>query len=169
MERTPSEPGFYQVFERITDAYVALDRDWRYTYLNAKACELLGRRAKDLVGRHIWTEFPEGVDQPFRRAYEQAMAEQRPLQIEAYYPPYERWFENRIYPSADGLTIYFLDITERKRAEQELLQQQRMLTQAQQVARIGSWEWDIAANRVTWSAELYRIYGVAPGQHAATF
>ncbi|RCS31288.1 EAL domain-containing protein [Rhodanobacter denitrificans] len=169
MERTPSELEFHQVFERITDAYVALDRDWRYTYLNAKACELFGRRAEDLVGRHIWTEFPEGVDQPFHRAYEQAMAEQRPLQIEAYYPPYERWFENRIYPSVDGLTIYFLDITERKRAEHELLQQQRMLTQAQQVAHIGSWEWDIAANRVAWSAELYRIYGVAPGRHAATF
>ena len=46
------------------------------------------------------------------------MAEQRPLQIEAFYPPYNRWFENRIYPSADGLTIYFHDITERKRAEQ---------------------------------------------------
>lgn len=169
MERTPSELEFHQVFERITDAYVALDRDWRYTYLNARACDFFGRRAEELIGRHIWTEFPEGVDQPFRRAYEQAMAEQRPLQIEAFYPPYNRWFENRIYPSANGLTIYFLDITERKQAEQELLQHQRMLAQAQQVAHIGSWEWDIAGDRVAWSAELYRIYGVAPGQHAATF
>jgi diguanylate cyclase (GGDEF)-like protein/PAS domain S-box-containing protein len=169
MERTPREQEFHQVFERITDAYVALDRDWRYTYLNAKACDFFGRRAEDLIGRHIWTEFPEGIGQPFQRAYEQAMAEQRPLQIEAYYAPYDRWFENRIYPSADGLTIYFLDITERKRAEQDLLQHQRMLSQAQQVAHVGSWEWDIAANRVTWSEELYRIYGVAPVRHAATF
>lgn len=169
MERTPPELEFHQVFERITDAYVALDKNWRYTYLNAKACEFFGRRAEDLVGRHIWTEFPESIGEPFHRACEQAMAEQRPLQIEAYYPPYGRWFENRIFPSVDGLTIYFLDITERKRAEQELQQHQRMLTQAQQVARIGSWEWDIAANRVTWSAELYRIYGVVPERHAATF
>jgi diguanylate cyclase (GGDEF)-like protein/PAS domain S-box-containing protein len=169
MERTPSELEFHQVFERITDACVALDPDWRYTWLNAKACDIFGRRAEDLIGRYIWTEFPEGVDQPFRRAYEQAMAEQRPLQIEAFYPPYNRWFENRIYPSANGLTIYFRDITERKQAEQELLQHQRMLAQAQQVAHIGSWEWDIAGNRVAWSAELYRIYGVTPAQHAATF
>lgn len=169
MERPQPESEFQQVFERITDAYVALDRDWRYTYLNAKACDFFGRRAEDLIGRHIWTEFPEGVDQPLQRACEQAMAEQRPVQIEAFHAPYNRWFENRVYPSANGLTIHFLDITERRHAEQELLQHQRMLAQAQQVAHIGSWEWDIASNRVSWSAELYRIYGVAPEQHDATF
>ena len=169
MDRTQPELEFHQVFERITDAYVALDREWRYTYLNAKACDFFGRRAEDLIGKHIWTEFPEGVGQPFQHAYKQAMAEQRPIQIEAFYPPYNRWFENRIYPAADGLTIYFLDITERKQAEQELQRQRRMLDQAQLVAHIGSWEWDIASNRVSWSAELYRIYGVEPEQHAATF
>jgi diguanylate cyclase (GGDEF)-like protein/PAS domain S-box-containing protein len=118
MDQSRLEPDFHQVFERVTDAYVALDRDWRYTYLNATACELFGRKAEELIGRHIWTEFPEGVGQPFQLAYEKAMAEQRPQQVEAFYPPYRRWFENRIYPSANGLTIYFRDITERKRAEQ---------------------------------------------------
>jgi len=118
MDHPRLELDFHQVFERVTDAYVALDRDWRYTYANAKACQLFGRAVGELIGRHIWTEFPEGAGQPFHHAYEQAMAEQRPLQIEAFYPPYNRWFENRIYPSADGLTIYFHDITERKRAEQ---------------------------------------------------
>lgn len=169
MEHLTSEREFHQIFERITDAYVALDRDWRYTYLNAKACDFFGRRAEDLVGRPVWTAFPEGIDQPLKRAYEQAMVEQRPLQVEAYYAPYDRWFENRIYPSAEGLTIYFLDITERKRTEQELRHHQRTLSQAQQVAHIGSWDWDIVSNQVTWSAELYRIYGIAPEQHAATF
>ncbi len=169
MERPQPELEFHQVFERITDAYVALDRDWRYTYVNAKACQLFGRRAEDLIGRHIWTEFPEGLGQPFHQAYELAMAEQRQLQIEAFYPPYQRWFENRIYPSADGLTIYFIDITERRQAEQQWLQHERMLAQVQQVAHIGSWEWDMAGDQVSWSAELYRIYGVAREQHAATF
>ena len=67
MDRTTSELEFHQVFERITDAYVALDRDWRYIYLNAKACEFFGRRVEDLIGRHIWTEFPDGEGQPFRK------------------------------------------------------------------------------------------------------
>ncbi|HEX8777458.1 MAG TPA: EAL domain-containing protein, partial [Rhodanobacter sp.] len=151
------------------DAYVALDRSWRYTYLNAQACALLGRHAEELIGKHIWTEFPESADPSFRQACEQAMAEQRPQTIEAWYAPHERWFENHIYPSADGLTIYFQDVTARKQAEQQLRQQQRLLDQAQQLAGVGSWSWEVAANRVSWSSELYRIYGIDPATHAATF
>jgi diguanylate cyclase (GGDEF)-like protein/PAS domain S-box-containing protein len=169
MERSQEEIEFHHVYDRITDAYVALDKNWRYTYLNAKACEFFGRAASELIGKHIWTEFPEGVDQPFHRAYEKAMADQQPAYLEAFYPPYQRWFENRIYPSPDGLTIYFLDITERKRIEETLNQNQRMLAEAQDVGHMGSWEWDMAANKVTWSSELYRIYGLEPQQYAATF
>jgi len=169
MERSPEEIEFHHVYDRITDAYVALDKDWRYTYLNAKACEFFGRPARDLIGKHIWTEFPEEVDQPFHRAYEKAMADQQPAYLEAFYPPYQRWFENRIYPSPDGLTIYFLDITERKRTEETLHHNQRMLAEAQDVGHMGSWEWDVVADKVTWSSELYRIYGLEPQQYAATF
>lgn len=108
-----------QVFERITDAFVALDRNWRYTYVNAKAGAMLGRRPEDLVGKHIWTEFPEGVGQAFHATYEKAMAEQQPIFMEEHYPPYNKWFENRIYPSPEGVSIYFYDISNRKLAESE--------------------------------------------------
>src|SRR5688572_24914933 len=106
------------VLERISDALVALDTNWRYTYVNRQAAELFGRRPEDLVGRHIWTEFPEGVGQPFHLAYERAMAEQVFIQMENYYEPWNRWFENRIYPSPDGLSIFFHEITERKQAQE---------------------------------------------------
>jgi hypothetical protein len=108
------------VFERVTDAFVALDHAWRYTYVNAKAGQIFGRRPEDLIGKHLWTVFPEGVGQPFHRAYQQALAEQTPIHLEDYYAPWDRWFENVIYPSPDGLSIYFHDITERKRAEAEV-------------------------------------------------
>jgi len=169
MDRSFKEIEFHHVFDRITDAYVALDNDWRYTFLNAKACDFFGRPATDLIGRRIWDEFPDAVGHPFQHACEKAMAEQRSVTLEAFYAPYQRWFENRIHPSPDGLTIYFVDITERKQIEQELEHNQRMLAEAQHVARVGNWEWDIVANKVTWSAELYRIYGLEPSQYAATF
>lgn len=107
----------HTVLERVSDAFVALDSDWRYTYVNEKAAQTFSRSPEDLVGKHIWTEFPEGIGQPFYKAYYRAMAEQKPVLIEEHYPPYDRWFENRIYPSEDGLTIYFHDITDQKRAE----------------------------------------------------
>jgi PAS domain S-box-containing protein len=110
------------VLESITDAFVSLDADWRYIYVNRKAGESLNRRPEDLLGKNIWQEFPEGIGQKFYQAYYRAMAEQIPIQLEEYYPPWDRWFENRIYPSADGLAIFFQDITDRKQIEAALQQ-----------------------------------------------
>jgi PAS domain S-box-containing protein len=76
-----------------------------------------------MTGKHIWTEFPEGIDQPFYKAYFRAMAEQKYIHVEEYYPPYNKWFENHIYPSPDGLSVFFRDITEKKKTEIELQKQ----------------------------------------------
>jgi PAS domain S-box-containing protein len=108
-----------QILECITDACVFLNREWRYTYVNQRAGEIFGRRSSELVGKHIWTEFPEGVGQAFDLAYRKAMAEQQFATIEAYYPPWNRWFENRIHPSPDGLAIFFQDVTERRASARE--------------------------------------------------
>jgi PAS domain S-box-containing protein len=105
------------ILESISDAFVALDRDLVYTYVNRRAGELFARRPEDLVGRHIWTEFPEGVGMPFYHAYRKALEEGTMQRLEEYYPPWDRWYENRIFPSESGLTIYFTDVTDRKRAE----------------------------------------------------
>jgi diguanylate cyclase (GGDEF)-like protein/PAS domain S-box-containing protein len=113
----------HEILERVTDAFVALDRNWYYTYVNRKAAEIFGRERESMIGKHIWTEFPEGVGQPFHLAYERAMATQQPIDIEEYYEPYDRWFENRIYPSPNGLAIYFQDVTERRRIEERVRHQ----------------------------------------------
>ncbi len=109
------------IMEHISDGVVALDGDWRYTYVNARAARMLQKEsAQDLIGKHIWTEYPEGVGQPFHQAYLKAYQTQQVIVFEEYYPPWDQWFENRIYPSEDGLTIYFTDITERQKSENAL-------------------------------------------------
>jgi len=110
------------ILEYITDAFVALDTDWRFTYVNGKAAEILKRDPEYLLGRHIWTEFHEGIGQPFYKACSRAAKEQVSIHIEEYYPPHDMWFEGNIYPSEDGLSIFFRDITERKKTEEELRQ-----------------------------------------------
>ena len=122
-----AEEDRLQGLERITDAFVALDKNWRYTYVNRKAGQMFDREPSQLIGKHIWTEFPEGVGQKFHLAYEKAMTDQQVIRIEEYYPPFKRWFENYVYPSPDGLSIYFHDITDRKLAEQAVVEsEQRM-------------------------------------------
>jgi PAS domain S-box-containing protein len=112
------------ILESVSDAFVALDHDWRYTYVNRRAGEMFGREPEDLIGKHIWTEFPEGLGLEFQRAYERSVVDRVPIQLEEFYPPWGRWYENRIYPSDDGVAIYFTEITDRKRAE-ALLEGQR--------------------------------------------
>lgn len=117
LESTPGpQPG--NVLERVSDAVVALDRQWHYTYVSPQAGKLFGRNPEDLIGKHIWTEFPEAVGQPFHKAYERALAEQKFIQVESYYAPSHRWLENQIFPSSEGLSIFFHDITDQKEAEQ---------------------------------------------------
>ncbi len=109
-----------QIFARITDGFVALDPQWRYTYVNRQAGELLQRAPESLIGKHAWTEFPPRKGETFHRVCQQAMADQQPAQLEAFYPEFGRWLEHHIYPSPQGLSIYFRDITQRKRDEAAL-------------------------------------------------
>jgi PAS domain S-box-containing protein len=120
IELAKRDKEYKTILDRVSDAFVALDKNWIYTYVNKKAAETFGRQPEDLIGKHIWTEFPEDVGQSFYKAYYRAMETQKYEYIQAYYPPYDVWFESHIYPSPDGLTIYFADVTERKKTEEKL-------------------------------------------------
>ena len=115
------------VLESITDAFFALDREWRFTYLNRQAGTLLQRNRNELPGKNIWEEFPEAVGTMFFKQYQKALAEQTPVVFEEYYPPLESWFEVRAYPSAQGLLVYFLNINERRKTEENLKYQKTLL------------------------------------------
>jgi PAS domain S-box-containing protein len=109
------------MMERVTDGFVALNKDWYYTYVNKKAGEILNRNPEDLIGKNIWEEFTEGMDKPFYHGYHKAFDEQRYIHFEEYYPPFDLWLDNHIYPSPEGVSIYFRDVTEKKKAEQKII------------------------------------------------
>nr|NQU93429.1 PAS domain S-box protein [Bacteroidota bacterium] len=106
--------------ESMSDGFVSLDKKWNYTYVNKRAGEMFGRKPEDLVGKHIWTEFPEGIDQPFYKTYYKVIETQKQISFEDYYQPWDRWFENNVIPTKEGLAIFFQDITERKQMEEKL-------------------------------------------------
>lgn len=110
-----------QVLERVTDAFFALDKNWIYTYINSKAEELHGRPAGQLIGKNIWEEFPDVVNEPFYTSLHQAMETQQPLRVELFYSSANKWYEDFIYPSAEGLSVYYRDITATKNTEELLI------------------------------------------------
>jgi len=114
-----SEENYRTIMERVSDGFVAINKNWCYTYANKEAGEIMNRPAEELIGKHIWTEFPEGIGQPFYKAYHRAMEEQQYIHLEEYYAPFDLWLENHIYPSPGGLSIFFRNITGRKKAEEQ--------------------------------------------------
>lgn len=116
----------HHILESIPVAFFTLDHEWRFTYLNAQGEPLLRRTRAELLGKNMWEEFPEAVGSVFDAQYHKAVAEQVPTICDAFYAPLNSWFEVRAHPSPDGLTVYFHDITERKRSEAALLERTRL-------------------------------------------
>ena len=108
------------ILESITDAFFALDRDWHLTYVNRAAERLLQRSREALVGRNLWEQFPEAVGTAFHREYRRAVSEQVTVDFEEFYEPLNAWFDVHAYPSPEGLSVYFHDVTERRRAAEAL-------------------------------------------------
>lgn len=114
------------ILNSMSDALVTVDRDFRYTYLNPRAqdlyFDLTGETAEAFIGQVIWDKFPGSEESVFGETYKRALAEQIPLTVEAPSTSVNRWFEVRVYPTQNGLSLYFQDITARKQAEKALEQ-----------------------------------------------
>jgi PAS domain S-box-containing protein len=114
------------VVNQLDYAVFALDNDLRFTYLNAAALCLLQReRPEQLVGHHIWDEYKSEHAQAFHTAYARALRTQEFEVVEALYAPWGKWFEARVFPSPEGLSIFCSDITARKLSEQLLVSRER--------------------------------------------
>ena len=107
------------LLERITDGFFALDSAWRLVYINAEARNLL-RVRPDIVGMHWLDAFPRARGTAFEREYTRAMREQTPVQFVEFSATSQRWLEVKAYPSPDGISVYFRDVTARMKAEREL-------------------------------------------------
>ena len=108
------------ILESITEAFYTLDEEWRFTYLNTQAQRLLGRDQAELLGHMVWTVLPEALDSDFSSRCVRAVSSGTTATFEYFFAPLNSWFEVHAYPSAEGLSVYFQDIGERKRAEQKL-------------------------------------------------
>lgn len=109
-----------QTLERISDAFLLLDHDWRFSFLNNQAQVLLQRRRDDLLGKNIWAEFPEAVGSTFQTEYERAMNQGQTTHFRSFYPALNAWFEVAAYPTREGLAVYFRDITQERARDEQL-------------------------------------------------
>lgn len=108
------------LLESITDAFFALDREWRFTYVNQRALDYYGKHRDELLGRSIWDVFPVAAGTMLHEQYEKALRTQCSAAFETKSVLTGRWVDIRAYPTGQGLAVYFRDVSDRKLAEQEL-------------------------------------------------
>lgn len=161
-----------QILERITDAFVSLDCDWRFTYVNAKAAQLLKRNADDLIGAHIWEEFPDCIGNAFYDAFYEAAETQTPVHMEGFSSALGLWAQARVYPGPDGISAFFQDIAERKQAEIERAEALTALRESEQRLRLaiksgkfGSFHVDLTTREFIDISDTYKAtFGYSPDQ-----
>jgi PAS domain S-box-containing protein len=123
-ERTQAQAAQRQVvsiLDSITDSFIALDKDWCYTYLNRAAEKLLlplQIPGSEVLGKNFWNTFPDLVDSVVYEQFQHAVRAQVSVECEIFYPPLNRWLNIRAFPSNEGLAVYIQDITVRRQAEQ---------------------------------------------------
>ena len=144
--------------ESISDGFIALDHQWRYTYVNAAATRMMGRERGELLGRTLWELWPHAENSPFGVSFRRAVAENVTLQVEAFYPePLNAWFEVRCYPSAEGLSLFFTDTSERKQAEEKSM----LFSSIVESSDDGIVSENLSGIILTWNRGAERIYGYA--------
>jgi len=158
-----SEGRFRDTFEQMLEGIQIFDFDWRYLYLNPAAERHNRRPNSELLG-NIYMDMWRGIETtPVFSNLKRCMEERIPSHVEnefEYPDGSVGWFELNIRPIQEGIFILSVDITERKQAEQILRQKESILSTAEEVAQIGSWRWDLRTQKVTWSDEMFRLFGV---------
>jgi PAS domain S-box-containing protein len=175
-----ADATFRQLLESAPDAVIIVDAAGQVVLANAQAERLFGYQHGDLEGRPVELLLPERLHGAHRRHRDDYLASPRTrpmgvgLELEGRRAggstfPVEISLSPLVVEGGTLVTAIVRDVSERRRAEEQLRRSETRLAEAQQIAHLGSWEWDIAADTVTWSDELSRIYGLATGEFDGTY
>ena len=126
----------------VKDGLVMLDRNSNYTFVNEKGAELLNKNAQQLIGKNIWSEFSKRPGDSFYDNYQKAVKTGKPRSFENYFETWNRWFENRIIPSKEGMLIFFNEITDKKVAENKIKAAYNIINKSSSVAILCENKWD---------------------------
>lgn len=157
-----------KILESIGDAFIAVDKNWMVTYWNKEAEKILGRKREEMVGENLWEVYTDATDSIFFRKYLKAMDTGEDVDFEEYYPLLEKWFEVSVYPSQEGLSVYFKDITLRKEADLRLTRANERFEKVTEATSDAIWDWNINDKTLYWGDGFKKLFGYDVAQNPPT-
>jgi PAS domain S-box-containing protein len=115
------------VLASVADTHILFDWEWRYIYVNQAAVDAIGRPHEQILSSTLWELYPDIAGTEMERQYRRAMTERIPVAFDFHYATNDTWSSNRFYPSPEGLAVFATNITESKRAEENLRRQKEIL------------------------------------------
>lgn len=159
-----SDARHRQVLANIDEAFVLFDRDFNLLEVNAETERLVGMDREALIGRSQWELLPDSHDSPLGTMYRRVMAGRLPESIDyrhTFASGREAWFEVRAFPVADGMAVFFHDITLRRRQQEEAaLASERVQLALDAGAIVGTWIWLIPENRISGDGRFAHLFGL---------
>src|ERR1700761_2302227 len=108
------------MLDSITDGFYALNKNWEVTFINKAAEQALSCTREEVMGKNLWDFFPRSREGRFYAEYERAMTERVSVHFEELYAPLGVWGSMNVYPTKDGIAVYFVDITEQKKIQEKI-------------------------------------------------
>jgi PAS domain S-box-containing protein len=146
------------IFEHIADAFICIDRHWRYSYVNSQAEHLMGKSRAELLGRGVWEVCPTGVGATFFQNAHQVVEQQISREYSEYHDLLQKWLLVRIAPAQDGITVFLQDVSEYKHAEEQLRFQATILHSVTNSIIVT----DLAGTITYCNEEAQRVFGYSP-------
>ncbi|WP_048077311.1 PAS domain S-box protein, partial [Halorubrum sp. AJ67] len=153
-------------FERISDAFCEVDDDWRVSYLNDRAVDLIDLDADEILGERLWDAFPRTADTDAEATLREAAATGDPVQFEQHVDRLDADLVVNAYPTDDGMALYVRNVTERRERERELRELSERLQLAVEGADVGVWDWDVQTDEVRFDERWAAMLGHEPEEIA---
>lgn len=147
------------ILESIDDGFLTVNQQWIVTYWNKKAETILQTDREAVIGKNLW-DINKAFVTPELHAHLHTAAETNTAHsFEAYFSELGSWFEINIYPSDSGLSTYFKDISNRKKAEEEIRQSNERFQKVTAATQDAIWDWDIENDSLYWGEGFKTLFG----------
>ncbi|MEO6229637.1 MAG: PAS domain S-box protein [Ferruginibacter sp.] len=152
-----------EIFNGITDPLFTVDGNWNFIYLNTATQKRMEYDKGSLIGKNIFEVFSRYKETAIGQNMLKVRQTQKGISFDDYDELFEYWQNITIYPTAEGVTVYMKNVTERKLTEAELIKTKLFLEETNEVALVGGWDVDIKKGTLYWTPVTHLIHETSPG------